>query len=312
MEINKDRDIVIFHVGGGINGIGPATRLLDMFGKNCVVYVFDARETDSDIEQQSDYDNSGIRSKLVNKCIGGKTGKHFFRVNKVGSSSSMYEPSKYVLDYHITPWSESPKIKTWGENTELDKLIEVDTITLKEFISKEKVTPDVLSIDAQGSELDIIEGCGEYLKEVFCIVSEVEFTEIYEGQPLFQDQAKFLKTEGFKLIDIMNPQRWHPAPVIGEGCLTVGEALWFREQFCDLTTSTSSFIKFAAVAFSFNRISFMNKLLLTRDYEDVKKYCNKYHYEYMFKVYTYIKDNLQRYEEDPKFFIKNFTTSINL
>lgn len=315
MKINQEKDIIIFHIGGGINGIGPVTRLLDMFGNNCVLYVFDARETDSDIDQQCHYDNLGIRSTFINKCIGGENRKYNFRVNKVGSSSSIYPPAKKALNYHITPFSQSLDIKTWEDNTQLDKIIEIDTINLNSFIEEEGTVPDVVSIDVQGAELDIMRGCEKYIEDIFCIVSEVEFTEIYEGQPLFQDQAKFLKEAGFKLVDIMNPQRWHPAPVIGEGFLTVGEALWFK----DLNSSyiLSNQMKVAAVAFSFNRISYMFAVLerlitKTSSYEYVKEYCNKYHYEYMFKVYNFIKDNLQSYEDDPKFFMKNFNTSINL
>ena len=312
MEITKEKDIIIFHVGGGINGIGPVTRLLDMFGNNCVLYVFDARESDSDIDQQENYGKSGVRSVLVNECIGGENKKYNFRINKVGSSSSLYPPSEESLDYHITPWSGSRYIKTWRDNTQLNEIVEVDAITLETFMEREGIVPDVLSIDAQGAELNIMKGCQEYINDIFCIVSEVEFEQIYEGQDLFQHHSRFLRTNGFRLADIMNPQRWHPAPVIGEGFLTVGEALWFKRVNELQIINTSDFIKCAAIAFSFNRVSFMYSILEKCNFEYVKSLCNKFHYEYMFKVYNFIKDNLQSYENDPKFFMKNFNTSINL
>lgn len=48
--------------------------------------------------------------------------------------------------------------------------------------------PDFLSIDAQGSELDIIKGSGFILDEnIIGIMSEEEFHRLYDAQPLFGD-----------------------------------------------------------------------------------------------------------------------------
>ncbi|PNG26306.1 FkbM family methyltransferase [Methylocella silvestris] len=58
---------------------------------------------------------------------------------------------------------------------------------------------DALKLDTQGSELDVLKGCAQILKSVSLIDIEVEFNELYEGQPLFGDVDRFLRNHGFVL-----------------------------------------------------------------------------------------------------------------
>jgi len=61
--------------------------------------------------------------------------------------------------------------------------------------------PDFLSIDTQGSELDIIKGSGKILDEnIIGIMSEVEFHRLYEAQPLFGDICKYLQDKDFFFV----------------------------------------------------------------------------------------------------------------
>ena len=74
---------------------------------------------------------------------------------------------------------------------------EVETITLDSFVNKYSLEQlDFIKIDTQGSELDILNGGKNLLKNVLKIVCEVEFIPIYENQPLFGDVNKFLSEHG--------------------------------------------------------------------------------------------------------------------
>ena len=58
---------------------------------------------------------------------------------------------------------------------------------------------DVVKLDAQGAELAILEGAPKALATVRLLEVEVEFNELYAGQPLFADVDRFLRAGGFVL-----------------------------------------------------------------------------------------------------------------
>jgi FkbM family methyltransferase len=63
-------------------------------------------------------------------------------------------------------------------------------------------TIDFIKLDTQGSELDILRGAERTLADpLLAIQVEVEFTPLYEDQPLFADVATFLRSHGFESID---------------------------------------------------------------------------------------------------------------
>lgn len=63
---------------------------------------------------------------------------------------------------------------------------------------------DYLKIDTQGSELDILEGALETLKFTSLVELEVEFSPIYQDQPLFADVDVFMRSQGFYLWRLNN------------------------------------------------------------------------------------------------------------
>jgi hypothetical protein len=60
------------------------------------------------------------------------------------------------------------------------------------------------TIDTQGSELDILLGAGRYLDKISIIKCEVEFVELYRGQPLFDDVVRELSKCGFRFVDFFD------------------------------------------------------------------------------------------------------------
>lgn len=63
---------------------------------------------------------------------------------------------------------------------------------------------DVMKLDTQGSELGILQGGRRMLAGVRMLEVEVEFNEIYRGQPLFGDVDRFLRDRGFVLWRLGN------------------------------------------------------------------------------------------------------------
>ncbi len=87
----------------------------------------------------------------------------------------------------------------------LKEVDSVETVSLDSFCQTYNFdTIDFIKIDIQGAELDVFKGAKETLSSTLMIISEVEFIEIYENQPLFGDVTAYLKEEGFmyhKLLD---------------------------------------------------------------------------------------------------------------
>lgn len=84
----------------------------------------------------------------------------------------------------------------------LEEYVQLETVvpstTLAAFMAERQLPGiDLLWMDIQGAELMALQGLGERLADVGLIHLEVEFLEIYSGQPLYQDIATFLKAQGF-------------------------------------------------------------------------------------------------------------------
>jgi FkbM family methyltransferase len=92
--------------------------------------------------------------------------------------------------------------RAFGDPSErLDRTVRLQAIPLDEVAAKEKLAPpDLLKIDTQGSELDILRGSTNVLRETSLIEVEVEFYPMYEGQPVFSDLDPLLREEGFELL----------------------------------------------------------------------------------------------------------------
>jgi len=77
---------------------------------------------------------------------------------------------------------------------------EIELTTLDEWANRAHTT-DIrfLKLDTQGSELHVLQGATRVLSECVGLEVEAEFSELYEGQPLFADVDRFLRAQGFVL-----------------------------------------------------------------------------------------------------------------
>jgi hypothetical protein len=81
---------------------------------------------------------------------------------------------------------------SWG------KVIHTEDVQTRRLDDIEAVTAiDFLRMDAQGSELMILQGAQRKLADTVAVQTEVSFTELYVGQPMFGDIHNFLAAQGF-------------------------------------------------------------------------------------------------------------------
>ncbi len=131
---------------------------------------------------------------------------------------------------------------------------------------------DLMKIDTQGSELDILMGAKNNLKNCLVLEVEVEFQEMYIGQPLFGDVDKFLRENGFVLFDL-STRRWNregtsrkfnTEQVIYADALYVKDISSLQETYENKDSlSKSKLLKFIAIVANYNFNSYAIELLST-------------------------------------------------
>lgn len=82
----------------------------------------------------------------------------------------------------------------WGRVVRTE---EIETVRLDDV--PQAAGLDLLKIDIQGAELMAFENAPQRLAGALAVHTEVEFLEMYRGQPLYGDVERFLRARGFML-----------------------------------------------------------------------------------------------------------------
>jgi hypothetical protein len=111
----------------------------------------------------------------------------------------------------------------------------LEVTTLDAVLAGEGLEPDVLKLDAQGAELEILEGGPRALGASLAVELEVEFAPQYRGQPLFADLDRHVRAAGFALLALRRTawRRRSPFPGLvprAGGQLVHGDALYYNES----------------------------------------------------------------------------------
>lgn len=145
-------------------------------------------------------------------------------LNRSPGTSSVFKPNKPLLQQ----FPEADRFDTTRSVT-----VEARTI---ESLSANGEIPriDFAKLDIQGAELAVLKGGQRYFSEnLIGLEAEVEFAELYSGQPLFCDIDAFVQKElGLELWDIRGTY-WRYAKGNGmggptKGRMVFGDALYFR------------------------------------------------------------------------------------
>lgn len=189
----------IHHVGGRAGSRGFP--VISGIEHDVVSVLYDA---DPDCIDQIVQVNDPINSKTIvlPYALGAESCQKRLRLTYDPYASSLLEPNTatdlfytweplpaldYPLDICFAVVREVPV-----QVRRLDDVVEIDQVP----------APDFLSIDVQGTELDVLIGCGVILDAIVGVQVEVEFEEFYIGQPLFSEVHDFMRSAGFVLMHI--------------------------------------------------------------------------------------------------------------
>ncbi len=169
----------------GARGAAPGE--LEPFSPYLVLHAFDAdpKAAATLNDMPSRYKNRRVFAGMV----GRSSGRGEFHVYKGPGQSSVYLPSASYREAFA------------GDDFSVAETIETEVESLDDIHAREKLPyPHLLKLDTQGSELGILCGAEDTLVHSLLVESEVEFTSMYEGQPLFHDVAAHLYDRGFELL----------------------------------------------------------------------------------------------------------------
>ena len=135
--------------------------------------------------------------------------------------SSIYEPNFELINKYPD-----------ASRFEIEERIPLKADSLWNLLYSQNVTAlDFIKIDTQGSELEILKGASDLLKSVIGIEVEVEFIELYKGQPLFHEVNSYISNWGMSLIDLKRTfwKRKSRYQNTKKGQLIYADALYLRE-----------------------------------------------------------------------------------
>jgi FkbM family methyltransferase len=238
----EDR-IVAHHVGG--RGFGVALNCPPNLAKHLVHVLYEADEI---CAREMIKENKNENFHVFPYCLGeyNRPGKIFITKNPYASSN--LEPSqayaKHYCELHLDGEVEGVMLQNavydvvYGNDNSVVDVRDVNICTL-DYIMKatavpQGLVPDFLSLDTQGSELNILKG-GEQTFHNHCVAlaTEVEFHPMYKGQPLFSDIFDFALRHGFHFVGFtylqeISPHRL-PLGARAKGVVAFGDALFFRD-----------------------------------------------------------------------------------
>jgi FkbM family methyltransferase len=146
----------------------------------------------------------------------GDGGPAIFHETNWAPTGSLYEPNSRLLEKFQNLAEVVTPVATHAVNTtRLDDIAEIGDI-------------DFIKIDVQGSELVVFENASRALSGALLIQTEVEFVELYKGQPMFADVDTLLRANGFQFhtLNGVSGRAFKPLIANGDVNSVFRQALW--------------------------------------------------------------------------------------
>jgi len=170
--------------------------------------------------------------------------EHNFHLNQFRQTSSLFPTNHDFVDmFHqlgnLMKTEEVHKIKT----RKLDDIEEITDV-------------DYFKLDIQGAELMAMKNGSKVLAQSLIIQTEVEYCELYVGQPLFADVDAFLRSQGFMLYKFFTAGTGFYKPLTGNFNINLfgqqnlwGDAVYIRDTRNLKMLSVQKLLNFAVMAY---------------------------------------------------------------
>jgi FkbM family methyltransferase len=166
----------------------------DSLGFDGVVYAFEPHPDFANLLRSKNKENYNVVEKAVSNVVGTQK----FNFCRSGGASSLLE---FKDDQELN--------QTWPGRWDVQyagKSIDVEVITLESFIEENKIDKiDFLHVDAQGVDLQVLEGLGKHKDKI--VAGRIECAansdkSIYKNQTTLLDSCKkWLVENGFEITN---------------------------------------------------------------------------------------------------------------
>lgn len=161
--------------------------------------------------------------RFLPAAISDSAGTETLNITVSSGNSSLFAPDQAFVSRYVPARQYRVKDR-----------IEVETLTLDGALLELGVDdPDFVKIDTEGAELKVLSGGEKTLESVFAVESEIWFTRVYQGQPLFADVDATLRARGFELLDLARSNyfktKGSERTGRARGRLVAGDALYFKD-----------------------------------------------------------------------------------
>lgn len=183
--------------------------------------------------------------RVINCALWSEDATLNLNVTQKRMCSSLYKPNLDFLGLF-------PDAARWS----IEDQVVVNCTTL-DSLDLDKV--DFIKIDTQGSELDILKGGPNLLSTCLGVEVEVEFSEIYCGQPLFGDICSWLSAQGFQFYDFVVEYRYNRKKLDRTGQLVFADALFLRPpEYIKLNFPQSRLNSFELIAKVYSKLDLLD------------------------------------------------------
>ena len=165
---------------------------------------------------------------------------HYFpaAVGKCSETRTLYLTSNPSCSSLLVPNAAFfGQFKDCAPQIAITDTLEVQTVALDAYLPAVGIHQvDFLELDTQGTELEILQGAEKFLaSSIVGIKVEVEFSPIYQNQPLFSDVDAYLRQFGFMLFDLSRNRyrrQNYPYDMETRGQLLWGDAFYLKDYHC--------------------------------------------------------------------------------
>ncbi len=128
----------------------------------------------------------------------GSDGTFDLNITRFQTNTSLLEPNRELLQ--TLQWDLS--------GFDIIRKARIPCRSLDSICREHGLTPHVLKIDTQGTEIAILQGAESVLRDsIFAVETEVEFLPFYKNQALFTAVHLYMAGLGFQLMEYQNPVR---------------------------------------------------------------------------------------------------------
>lgn len=188
-------------------------------------------------------ESEGFRSRrVVTQGLWSHSGHIDLQLCRKPLASSVYTPNHEFA----SRFPDAERFEVVGRES-------MQTTTIDDLAASTGLRFDAMKLDVQGAEFEVLRGAGTSLTSVLTIECEIEFAELYLGQPLADQVTGLLSAYGFNLLDYLNLYRWHPEQFDGTGQLVFADALYIRAPESLAESGEVVQRRFAALALMYGR-----------------------------------------------------------